>query len=110
MPVHSEFRQPRISSSSAISRSCCARSFTRLLELFLERIAVDPVVVALELVDELSDLVHGVAGDDPEGDRLAAAPVLLARVPVGEGPVRSLDGPRVLERLALPLLPKDFVD
>src|SRR5512132_1001285 len=109
IPVHSELRQPRISSSSAISRSC-ARSLTRLPQLLLERIAVDAVVVPLQLVDELVDLVHGLAWDDPERDRLAPPPELLPRVPLGELLVRRLDRAGVRERLALPFLPEDFVD
>src|SRR4029453_16064761 len=91
MPVHSEFRQPRISSSSAIGRSSCARSLTCLLELLLQRIAVDAVVVPLELVDELVDLVHRVAPHEPERHRLAAAAELLPRVPLGVLVVRRLD-------------------
>src|SRR5215203_15429 len=110
MPVHSEFRQPRISSSSAIGRSSCSRSFTRLLQLFFERIAVDPVVVPLQLVDELVDLVHGRARDDPERDRLASPAELLAGVPLPVLVVRRLDRARVREGLPLPLLPEDLVD
>src|SRR5919197_3607727 len=79
IPVHSESRQPRTSSSSAIAsneRMSC--SFTRLLQLLLQGIAVDPVVVAVQLVDELVDLDDRLARDDPERGRLAAAAVLLA--------------------------------
>src|SRR5262249_14065725 len=89
IPVHSELRQPRISSSSAISSSACA--FTSLPQLLLQRIAVDAVVVPLQLVDELVDLVHGLPRDDPQCDRLSAPPVLLAGVPLGELLVRRLD-------------------
>src|ERR671931_528008 len=89
MPVHSESRQPKMSSSSAISSSACA--FTRLLQLLLQRIPVDAVVVAVQLVDEVLDLVHGLARDDPERRRLAAPAELLARVPVGEALVGRLD-------------------
>src|SRR5690348_17952696 len=57
IPVHSESRQPRISSSSAISSNERASdSFTCLLQLLLQRVAVDSVVVAVELVVELLDL------------------------------------------------------
>src|SRR3954447_14749169 len=77
MPVHSESRQPRISSSSAYSRRRCARSLTRLLQLRLQRVAVDAVVRLLELVVEVRHLVHGVARNDPEGDRLLSPTVLL---------------------------------
>src|SRR5262245_23607145 len=109
IPVHSELRQPRISSSSAISRSC-SRPLTRLPQLLLERIAVDAVVIPLQLVDELVDFVHSLSGHDPQRDRLAAPPVLLARVPLREFLVRRLDRAGVRERLALALLPKDLVD
>src|SRR5262245_66652810 len=109
MPVHSELRQPRISSSSAIGSSSSARSLTGLLQLRLERIAIYPVVAALQLVDELVDLVHGLAGDDPECDRLASPSVLLARVPLRELHVRRLDRAGVHERPPLPFLTKDLV-
>src|SRR5262245_30202286 len=108
IPVHSEFRQPRISSSSAISSSACA--LTSLLQLLLERITVDAVVVPLELVDELVDLVHGLARHDPQSDRLPAPAVLLARVPLGELLVRRLDRAGVRERLPFSLLTKNLVD
>src|SRR3954453_11593444 len=102
MPVHSESRQPRISSSSAISsRSCCSCSFTCLLQLLLQRIAVDAGVVAVELVYELFDLDRGIPWHDPERGLLAAPAVLLARVHVREVVVRRLDRARVLQRLAL---------
>src|SRR5512132_4050700 len=77
IPVHSELRQPRISSSSAIGSSSSARAFTGLLQLFFERVAVDAVVVPLQLVDEVVDLVHRLPRDDPERDRLASPPELL---------------------------------
>src|SRR5919197_271375 len=110
IPVHSESRQPRTSSSSAIPRSSSARPLTSLLQLFLERIPVHAVVVPVQLVDEILDRMQCLARGDPERGGLAAAPVLLARVPLGEPLVRSLDRPSVLERLALPFLPKDLVD
>src|SRR5207249_4542314 len=110
IPVRSESRQPRIRSSSAISRSSCACALTCLLQLLLERIPVDTVVVPVQLVDEVVDLVHSLARDDPERGRLAAAAVLLAGVPLGEALVGRLDRARVLEGLALPLLAKDLVD
>src|SRR6266536_1068715 len=100
-----------MSSSSAISRrSCCPCLFTRLLELFLERIAVHAVVVAVELVDELVDRMHGFTRHEPEGLRLAATSVEIGRIDLRERQVRGLDGARVLKRLALPLLAKDLVD
>src|SRR5437016_10637472 len=110
MPVHSELRHPRTSSSSAIGRSSCARALTCLLQFLLERIPVHPVVVALELVDELVDLVHVLARDDPERDRLAPAAELLPRVPVGIRGVRRFHGAGMRERLPFPLLPEDFPD
>src|SRR4051794_5786845 len=106
MPVHSELRQPRISSSSAIASNTSARdppcnrlllgcsglgSLTRLLQLLLEWVAVDAVVVPLELVDELVDLVHGRPRDEPERYRLAATAELLARVPLRVLVVGRLD-------------------
>src|SRR5207249_10066323 len=97
--VHSESRQPRISSSSAIASSSSARSLTRLLQLLLERIPVDAVVIAVQLVDELLDRQDRVAAHDPERGRLTAAAVLLARVPLGEALVRRLDRARVLEQI-----------
>src|ERR687887_1051945 len=111
IPVHSESRQPRTSSSSAIAsneRMSC--SFTGLLQLLFQRVAVDSVVVPVQLVDELVDLDDRLARDDPERSRLAAAAVLLARVHVGELAVGCLHGPRVLQRLAFPLLPEDLVN
>src|SRR5262249_43934272 len=110
IPVHSESRQPRISSSSAISRSSCARSFTSLLELLFQRVAVDAVVVPVQFVDELGDPHDRAALDHPERDRLAAPAVLLPGVRLGEARVRRLDRAGVLEGLALALLPEDFVD
>src|SRR5437763_4823898 len=110
IPVHSEFRQPRISSSSAASRSCCARSLTCSRQLLLQRVAVHPVVVLLQLVREVVDLVHGLARDDPEGRRLAAPTVLLACVRLGELLVRSLDRAGMRERLAFTFLTEDLVD
>src|SRR5438132_1673047 len=111
IPVHSESRQPRISSSSAISsRSFCSRAFTCLLQLLLERVPVDAVVVAVQLVHELVDLDHRVSGDDPQSRGLASSPVLLARIDIGEVVVGCFDGAGVLEGLAFALLPEDFVD
>ena len=81
-----------------------ARSFTRLLQLRLERVAVHPVVVAAELVDEVLDLEDRVARDDPERSRLAAAAVLLVRVASRERLVRRDHRARVL-RTAGPCAP-----
>src|SRR5262249_12747338 len=111
MPVHSESRQPRISSSSAISsRCCCSRSFTCLLQLLLQRVAVDAVIVAVQLVDELVDLDHRASRQDPERRRLAAPSVLLAGVYIREVVVGRLDRAGVLQRLSFPFLAKDFVN
>src|SRR5215213_7148966 len=84
MPVHSELRQPRMSSSSARLRSSCA--FTCLLELDLQRVAVHSAVVAVEDVGDvgLPNLVDGVARDDPERERLGAAAVELPCICLGE--------------------------
>src|SRR5579859_6346265 len=109
IPVHSELRQPRTSSSSAIwSNSAC--SLTCLLQLRLQRVAVDPVVVLAELVGEVLDLVDRVARDDPERHRLAATTVLLVRVGVSEGRVGRGHRAGMLERLPLPFLPEDLPD
>ena len=86
------------------------RSLTCLLQLRLQRIAVDAVVALLELVREVADLAEGCARHEPEGLRLLAPPVLLPRVRLGERVVGSGDRARMLERLALPLLPEDLVD
>src|SRR5918996_845116 len=74
IPVHSESRQPRISSSSASSISS---SLTGLLQLLLERIAVDAVVVPLQLVHEVADFQDRVARHHPERVGLRAAAVEL---------------------------------
>src|ERR671930_1816824 len=110
IPVHSELRQPRSSSSSASASSSCA--FTRLLQLHLQGIAVDAAVVAVEDIGDVR-LAHGVdllARHDPERERLVPAAVELARVRLREGAVRRLERAGVLEGLALPLLPKHFPD
>src|SRR5439155_4224813 len=108
MPVHSESRQPRTSSSSARPSSAC--SFTRLLQPCLDRIAVDAAVLEVELVGPVLDVADRVARDEPERDRLAAPAVLLARPRLREVGVRRLDGAGVLERLAFPLPAKNLVD
>src|SRR3954447_23902734 len=110
MPVHSESRQPRISSSSAYSRSRCARSVTRLLQLRLQRIAVDAVVRLLELVVEVRHLVHGVSRDDPQRNGLLPTPVLLVREHLGKRCVRRRYRAGVRERRAFLLLAEDLED
>src|SRR5262245_25130626 len=110
MPVHSEFRQPRTSSSSARASSSCA--LTSLLQLHLERVAVHAAVVPVEDVGDagLAHLLDGLARDDPERERLAAPPVELACVGLGEHEVRSLERAAVLEGLTLPFLTEHFPD
>src|SRR5437867_13340285 len=110
IPVHSESRQPRISSSSAISSSRCVCSRTCLLQLLLQRVAVHAVVVAVELVDEFLDLEDRLARNDPERLGFAAAAVELLCVGFGEGAVRRVERAGVLERLAFALLPENLVD
>src|SRR5207244_12490719 len=65
IPAHSESRQPITSSSSASSSRSRARSFTCLLQPHLERIAVDPAVLEVELVGDVVYVVHVVARDEP---------------------------------------------
>src|SRR5215470_4616516 len=77
IPVHSESRQPRTSSSSARPSSAC--SFTSLLQACFDRVAVNPPVLEVELVRPVLDVADRVARDEPERDRLAAPAVLLAR-------------------------------
>src|SRR6476619_1850775 len=110
MPVHSEFRQPRISSSSASARSSCTRSFTCLLQPLLDRVAVDPAVLEIELVDEVLDLVDRLPRHEPERRRLATAAVLLARVDLCEASVGRDDRASVLHRRAGPLAPEHLED
>ena len=112
-----------MSSSSASASSRSVRSLTRcsrrhversgalssLVQARLDRVAVDAAVLHLELIGELGDLAHGLARDEPEGDRLLSPRVLLARVDLRELLVRCVDRARVLEGLSLPLLPKDLV-
>src|SRR5580765_3465023 len=105
MPVHSDSRQPRKSSSSAIARSCsCA--LTCLLQTCLDRVAVDAAVLEVELVSPVLDVTDLVARYEPERDRLAAAAVLLACPGLREVRVGRDDRAGVLERLALPLAPE----
>src|SRR5690348_6185670 len=96
--------------TSSSSASPSSSSFTRLLQSRLDRVAVDPAVLEVELVRPVVDLVHRVARHEPERDRLTAAAVLLARPCLGEVDIRRDDGARMLERLALAILAKDFVD
>src|SRR3954451_8489700 len=109
IPVHSESRQPRTSSSSARARSC-SRSFTGLRQFGLQRVAVDPVVVLVQLVDEVLALQDRSARHDPEADGFAAPPVLLVRIRPRERLVRRDHRAGVLERHAFPLLPEDLPD
>src|SRR5262249_35535194 len=106
MPVHSESRQPRTSSSSARPSSAC--SFTCLLQSSLDRVAVDASVLEVELVGPVLDVADGVARDEPERDRLAAPAVLLARPRLGEVCVGSDHRAGVLERGTALLLAEDL--
>src|SRR4051812_10170127 len=103
IPVHSESRHPRTSSSSA---SPSSSSFTSLLQSRLDRVAVDAAVLEVELVGPVVDDVHRGARDEPQRDRLAAAAVLLARPGFRELRVGRNDGAGMLERLAPAVLPK----
>src|SRR5215470_8983092 len=106
MPVHSESRQPRTSSSSARPSSAC--SFTSLLQARLDGVAVDPAVLEVELVGPVLDVADRVARDKPEGDRLAAPAVLLARPGLREVGVGRDDRAGILERGAALLLAEDL--
>src|SRR3954453_4825704 len=108
IPVHSESRQPRTSSSSASPSSAC--SLTRLLQAGLDRVAVDAAVLEVELVGPVLDVADRVARDEPERDRLTAPAGLLARPPLREVRIGGHDRPRELERLAAALLAKDLPD
>src|SRR3954454_6695899 len=110
MPVHSESRQPTTSSSSASSSRSRARSFTCLLQPYLEGVAVDTPVLEVELVGEVVHLVHRLARNEPQRLRLAAPPELLARPRLRERGVGRVDRARVLERLPLFLLTEDLED
>src|SRR6185437_1846795 len=96
--------------TSSSSASPSSSSFTCLLQARLDRVAVDAPVLEIELVRPVVDHVHGIARHEPERDRLAAPAVLLARPCLREVDVRRDDGARVLERLALPILPEHLVD
>src|SRR5438874_10980768 len=108
MPVHSESRQPRTSSSSARPSSAC--SFTSLLQAGLDRVAVAAAVLEVEPVGPGFDVADRIARDGPQRDRLAAPAVLLAGPGLGEVRVGGNDRARVFERLAPPLLAEDLVD
>src|SRR5437764_10795571 len=108
MPVHSESRQPRISSSSARPSSSC--SFTSLLQAGFDRVAVDAAVFEVELVGPLVDDVHGVARHQPERDRFAATAVLLAGPRLRELGIGCDDRACVLERRARAILSEHFPD
>src|SRR5206468_2181821 len=114
IPVHSESRQPRISSSSAAASrtsvlpGSCA--LTRLLQPRLQRVAVDAPVVALELVHELRHLAHLASRDEPQRPRLVAPAVQLVRVGPGERLVRRLERSGVGEGRAVALLAEHLPD
>src|SRR5581483_11825919 len=67
-------------------------------------------VLEVELVRPLVDLVNRLARHEPQGRRLAAPAVLLARPRLRERRVRRRDRARVLERLAAPRLPEHLED
>src|SRR5918992_2909316 len=114
MPVHSELRQPRSSSSSANSRrtSLLGRAGTlpRLLQPRLDRVAVYAAVLEVELVRELLDRHDLVAGHDPQRHRLLPPRVELACVRLGERAVGRVERAAVLERLPFALLAEDLPD
>ena len=68
------------------------------------------MVVALELVDELVDLLDLAARNHPQRDRLAATTVLLPCVHLGKRRVGRRQRAGVRKRLAFPLLPEDLED
>src|SRR5215469_411732 len=106
MPVHSESRQPRTSSSSARPSSAC--SFTSLLQTCLDRVAVDAAVLEVELVGPVLDVADRVPWNQPERDGLAAPAILLARPRLREVGVGRDDRAGVLERSAALLLAEDL--
>src|SRR5947209_5809668 len=106
IPVHSDSRHPRKSSSSAIDSSAC--SFTGLLQPSLDRIAVNTAVLEVELVGPVLDVADLAPRDEPQRHRLAAAPVLLACPRLREVRVGRDDRAGMLERLALPFAPEDL--
>ena len=72
--------------------------------------SIDAPVFQVELVGPVLDRVDLVARDEPQRLRLAAPAVLLARPRFRKRRVGRVDRARVLERLALALLPEDLVD
>src|SRR6478752_2138776 len=108
MPVHSESRQPRTSSSSARPSSAC--SLTSLLQSGLDRVAVDAAVLEVELVGPVLDVADRVARHEPERDRLPAPAVLLARPGLREVRIGCDDRAGVLEGGAALLLAEDLPD
>src|SRR6478609_8219046 len=108
IPVYSESRQPRTSSSSARPSSAC--SLTCLLQSGLDGVAVDAAVLEAELVGPVLDVADRVARDEPERDRLAAPAVLLAGPRFCEVRVGSDYRARVLEGGSALLLAEDLPD
>ena len=68
------------------------------------------MVVALQLVDELMDLVDRVARHDPERLGLVPSAVELLRVELCRRKVGRGERAGVLERLTAAFLPKDLED
>src|SRR3954452_12291724 len=108
MPVHSESRQPRTSSSSARPSSAC--SLTGLLQAGLDRVTVHAAVLEVELVGPDLEVADRVARDEPERDRLATPAVLLARPSLREVGGGRDDGPAGLEGAAPLLLAEALPD
>src|SRR3954454_15500904 len=106
MPVHSESRQPRTSSSSARPSSAC--SLTSLLQSGLDRVTVHAAVLEVEFVGPVLDVADRVARDEPERDRLATPAILLARPCLREVGIRRDDRAGVLEGAAALLLAEDL--
>jgi hypothetical protein len=105
------------SSSSAMARrrAVCAgacEALTGLPELLLERVAVNPAVVAVEdVVDvRLVDLFDLITRYEPERGGLAAAPIELPGVKLRKAEVYGPDCAAVLERRAGTLLAEDLPD
>ena len=110
MPVHSESRQPRISSSSAISRSSCARSLTCLLQLLLQRVAVDAVVVAFSSSTKSSISRIASRGTTHSATDSPRRPYCSRAYASANSRSGASTEPGVRERLPLPLLAEDLED
>src|SRR5262249_35638452 len=103
-------RRRRARAGDRLARSRRARPLAGDAQLLLQRVPVDAVVVAPQLVPQVVDLVDRAAGDDPARCRFAAPPVELACVLLGEALVGCRERARMLEGLTLPLLAEDLED